>query len=176
MTQKISPDVLASAALMASPIRSLSACEIIDPSPASRRPAAAERSATAGKPTAGKPAVGGAGGPTRPRRRAARPSPARPPPTAVPRDGADERKEYESEHCENQQHDQDRNPARRRFGSLGGTLLPFSGVARQHADDVVDATRDAAGEITGAKARGDRILDDKPRNGIGERTLEPVAH
>ena len=77
INSKVTPEVFASAARMASAMRSLSACEIIaTPSPASRRAAAAERAPTAGKAAtsrktaagkapAGK-AAGGTGPPGRP--------------------------------------------------------------------------------------------------------------
>src|SRR3954452_872539 len=179
MTQKISPDVLASALVMASAIRSLSTCEIISsPSPASGRPAAPERAATAGKTaTIGEPA-GRAGGPVRarPRGPAARPAVARSAATAVARDGPNQREEHESEDEENQQHDQDRIPTRRRLRPFGRTLLPFRGVAGEHADDVVDTTCDAAREIAGAEPRGDPVLDDEPGNSVGKRALEAIAH
>src|SRR6476469_5149232 len=163
MPQTISPDVLASALVMASAIRSLPTCAIIpSPSPASCRPAAAERAAPAGKTaTIGEPA-GRAGGPVRarPGGPAARPAVTRPAATAVARDGADEREEYESKNHNDEHHDQERIPTGRWLRPLGRTLLPFRGVAGEHADGVVDPARDAAGEVPGAKPRGDRVLDD----------------
>src|SRR5262249_28400098 len=68
-----------------------------------------------------------------------------------------------------------RAPRRRRIGPLCRALLPFLGVAGEHADDVVDAADDAAGDVVGAKARDDRVLDDELGDGVGERALEAVA-
>src|SRR5262249_59990633 len=68
-----------------------------------------------------------------------------------------------------------RAPRRRRIGSLRRALLPFLGVAGEHADDVVDAAGDATSDVIGAKARDDRVLDDKLGDGVGERAFEAVA-
>src|SRR6516162_5279103 len=83
---------------------------------------------------------------------------------------------YADDHDENHQdQDQYRAPRRRRIGSLCRALLPFLGVAGEHADDVVDAAGDAARDVIGAKARDDRVLDDELGDGVGEHALETVA-
>src|SRR5262249_61873190 len=83
--------------------------------------------------------------------------------------------EYQSESDARQNQRDYRAPTRRRNGSLRRALLPFLGVAGEHADDVVDGAADAAGDVVGAKARDDRVLDDELGDGVGERALEPVA-
>ena len=45
--------------------------------------------------------------------------------------------------------------------TLGRALLEILRVARQDLDDVVSAAFDAAGEIAGAKARQDGVVDDR---------------
>src|SRR5262245_14333433 len=176
ITQKISPEVFASAARMASMMRARSASEIIvTPSPASGRAAAAERAAAPGKAAAKAAAKAArrAGGPRR--ARGADPPASARAAAAVARNGADEREEHQPEHEDDEQHDQQRAPVYGRLRSLGRALLPFGGVAGEHADDIVDAAVDAAGKVVGAKARDDRVLDDEPRDRVGERAFEPVA-
>src|SRR5262249_61111871 len=68
-----------------------------------------------------------------------------------------------------------RSSRRRRIGPLRRALLPFLGGAGEHADDVVDAAGDAAGNVIGAKARDDRVLYDELGDGVGQRALEAVA-
>ncbi len=53
--------------------------------------------------------------------------------------------------------------------------LPVRGVARQHADDAVDAALDAAGKIVGLETRQHGALNDDRRQRIGQRALEAVA-
>src|SRR5262249_23500013 len=89
---------------------------------------------------------------------------------------ADDDHENQTEHDERQDQGDYRAPRRRRIGALRRALLPFLGVTAEHADDVVDAAADAAGDIVGAKARDDRVLDDELGDGVGERALEAVAH
>ena len=48
-------------------------------------------------------------------------------------------------------------------------------VAGENLHEVVDAALDAAGEIAGAKARQDGVVDDQARHRVGQRALEPVA-
>src|SRR5262245_63335262 len=164
ITQKISPEVFASAARMASMMRARSASEIIiTPSPASGRAAAAERAAAPGEAAApGKAAAKAArraGGPRR--ARGADPPVSARAPAAVARNGADEREEHQPEDEDDEQHDQQRAPVYGRLRSLGGALLPFGGVTGEDADDIVDPAVDAAGKVVGAKARDDRVLDDE---------------
>src|SRR5262245_15744460 len=179
ITQKISPEVFASAARMASMMRARSASEIIVTlSPASRRAAAAERAAAPGKPAAVEAATPStrAGGPGGARsRRGADPPAAALAAAAVARNGADEREEHQPEDEDDEQYDQQRAPVYGRFRPLGGALLPFGSVAGEHAGDVVDAAVDAAGKVVGTKARDDCVLDDEPRDRVGERAFEPVA-
>src|SRR5262249_9576818 len=143
---------------------------------ATAKPATAAKSSAAGKAATGKAsagkAVGGAGPPGIRRRRARRPSP---PAVRLARHRADDHGEHHGEHDERQDQDQDRAPRQPRIGSLRRALLPFFGVAREHADDVVGTAGDAPRDIVGAKARDDCVLDDELGDGVSERALEAVA-
>ena len=74
-----------------------------------------------------------------------------------------------------QDEQQDRVRARPAPAACAARCLQFLGVAGQHPDDVVDAARDAAGEIVGPEARHDRVLDDAARDRVGQRAFEAIA-
>jgi hypothetical protein len=56
-----------------------------------------------------------------------------------------------------------------------GARLDLRRIAGQRQRDITHAVLDTAREIAGAEARQDRIVDDDPRQGIGEDRLQSVA-
>src|SRR5581483_4410802 len=65
-------------------------------------------------------------------------------------------------------------PSRLARGGLGA-LLEFLRAAAQDLHEIVDAARNPARKIAGAKTRQDRVLDDQLRYRVGQRAFEAVA-
>ena len=74
-----------------------------------------------------------------------------------------------------QDHDQHRIEAAAGIFAHLGPALPLGGVAREDAQDPVDARPDAAGKIPGLELRCHGAGDDHLRQGVRQRALEAVA-
>src|SRR5262245_40698778 len=145
-------------------------------SPAPRRSAAAERTAAAREAAAGasgRPSAARSARPSAADRRPPHhwPTPAPPGPPELLAHGAHEQEEPEREEEEDEDEGQVILVAAR---APGGALLEFLGVAREHLDDVVGAALHAAGDVIGAKARENCVLDDQARDRVGQHAFEAI--
>src|SRR5262249_33029436 len=131
---------------------------------------------TARKTAASGKAAGKTAGGTGPRGRPGCPNDARLSAAAMTWHRANDHDENHREYAEGQDQNQNRAPRRRWIRPSRRALLPFLSVPREYADDVINAARDAAWNIIGAKARDDRVLDDELGDSVSERALKAVAH
>src|SRR5262245_61760555 len=127
-------------------------------SPAPRRAAAAERAATARAASSSAPAPTAAPAAAH-RRQDDRPGV---PAAAIGLAAGRTHEDDEEDDQDHQDKDEGLHPflPARPAGAIGATL-DLLGIARQHLQDVIDATRNATGEIASAEARQDGVLDDE---------------